>query len=61
MSKKNVPTPKEFKTKMNDIIETYESLEDCHAEMDLLMCETLEALGYIEGIRLFRSKPKGYA
>ncbi len=61
MSKKNVLTPEEFEAKMKDIIETYESLEDCHAEMDLLMCKTLEALGYTEGIRLFRAKPKWYA
>lgn len=61
MSKKNAPTPEEFAAKMNDIIETYKSIEDCHAEMDLLMCKTLEALGYIEGVRLFRAKPKWYA
>ena len=62
MPKKNPPTPLEFKQTMADICKEYEnSQEDRHAEMDLYICETLEALGYGEGIAIFRGSPKWYA
>ena len=64
MGKKKPLTPQKFEKKMNDILNEYANvsdLEDCHVKMDLLTCETLESLGYGNGIKLFRSKPKWYA
>jgi hypothetical protein len=35
--------------------------EVCHVEMDQLMCDLLETLGYDEAVRIFRSEEKWYA
>ena len=59
---KKCPTPYEFEQKIKEIIAEYEDdIEDCHAELDLYICETMERLGYADGIRLFRTTPKWYA
>lgn len=62
MVKKNPPSPAEFKQKIANICKKYKNdQEDRHAEMDLYICETMEALGYGEGIAIFRGSPKWYA
>lgn len=65
MSMKTPPSPLELKQKMKKIFdEQYESkhsIEDCHMEMDELLCRTLESLGYGEAIAIFRGTPKWYA
>ena len=58
-------SPDEFVIKMSAIKEEFyfkkACIDDCHMEMDELMCETLSSLGYDEGIKLFRTTPKWYA
>lgn len=58
-------SPNEFVRKLRDIKEELyfkeADIEECHMEMDELMCKTLSSLGYDEGIKLFRTTPKWYA
>jgi len=59
---KKYPTPYEFEYRIQEIINEYgDDTENCHAELDLYICETMEKLGYADGIRLFRKTPKWYA
>lgn len=37
------------------------NIENCHMEMDEIMCKTLSSLGYDKGVKLFRTTPKWYA
>jgi len=46
-------TPAEFEDRMHEIAEK-ESLPDALMQVHLLMCDTLEDLGYTAGIRVFR-------
>lgn len=55
-----IPTPEEFKEDMLRA-SNIESQEDRHYDMDNLMCNLLEALGYGEAIDIFDSTPKWYA
>lgn len=58
-------SPDEFIRKMREIKEELyfkkAYIEECHMEMDELMCKTLSSLGYDEGVKLFRTTPKWYA
>jgi len=55
-------TPKEFKEKIQEIIEKYDwDTEDCHFKMDNLMCEVLSELGYKDGVALFKEADKWYS
>lgn len=61
-------TPKEFSNEMQRITneelhkhDPYWDTEQIHIEMDNLMCEVLEDLGYGKGIKIFRDEPKWYA
>lgn len=54
----------EFATRMGylaDELEKEGDLEETHMQMDALMCETLESIGYEEGVRIFKEAPKWYA
>jgi hypothetical protein len=61
---KRPPSPTEFASKMRDIHNKYanekEDYEGVHTEMDDYICKTLEALGYKEGVMIFRTEPKLY-
>lgn len=58
-------TPEQFKDAMIEYKSVYlDELKDeeyCHMTMDDLMCETLRALGYGEGVDIFLETPKWYA
>lgn len=61
-------TPKEFADEMRRITDEeqhkgdlYWDTEQVHIEMDNVMCEVLEGLGYGEGIEIFRNESKWYA
>lgn len=61
-------TPKEFADEMRRITDDeqhksdpYWDTEQVHIEMDCVMCEVLEDLGYSEGIEIFRNELKWYA
>lgn len=68
-----VMTPQEFAEKMRGLVEKHTSYidffgkdtpyldpEECHPEMDHLMCEVLIQLGYEEGVDIFRNTKKWY-
>lgn len=51
-----------FERAMRDILLAYEDdVEFCHRRMDDLMCQTLERLGFQEGVKIFRGTGKWYA
>jgi hypothetical protein len=52
--------PKEFYEKMKELSMNNDT-EMMHMEMDDLLCECLESLGYKKGIEVFRDEPKWYA
>lgn len=56
------PTPKEFSKVMNKILEDsrYDA-ESVHYGMDLLLCYTLKALGYEEGVKIFEDTDMWYS
>lgn len=57
-------TPNDFAQRMTDLLVKYADKEDwekLHREMDDLMCETLEKLGYHEGVDIFVKTYKWYA
>ena len=59
-------TPKEFAEEMRryyggDDPNGYFSTEGAHEDADKLMCETLRALGYAEGVEIFEQAPKWHA
>lgn len=69
-----VMTPDEFAEKMRELIEKhtheieffgkdtpYLDPEECHPEMDHLLCEVLTQLGYGEGVEIFRNTQKWYS
>ena len=55
-----VLTPQEFAEKMKSLAEK-ESVQCRRMDMDNLMCETLKALGYEEGVEIFENTDKWYA
>lgn len=55
-------TPEEFKQKMIKLHEKHKDDEElAHMNMDALLCEVLESLGYAEGVAIYNSEPKWYA
>ena len=52
---------REVEAGMHRILESGESEEGRHAEMDKLLMKTLVSLGYGEGVKVFKSTPKWYA
>ena len=61
-------TPEEFAKKMKEIKDAYidndedwNDVEDVHVDMDVLMMEVLESLGYVEGVTIFENTDKWYA
>lgn len=61
MSKKLL-NPDEFLAELKAIKHRQEGdPETCHIEMDEILCQTLSALGYDEGIKYFRTTPKWYS
>ena len=70
----DVMTPEEFSEKMRELIDKhthpmrfidrgtlYFDPEDCHPEMDHLMCTVLTQLGYGEGVDIFNNTKKWYS
>lgn len=54
--------PEDFKEEMKKLKEGWEyNKEDCHTMMDILLCKTLEKLGYGEGIKIFEDTGKWYS
>ena len=47
-------TPAEFYAAMRQIQESQELPETQHAQMDALMCDLLQSLGYTEGVQVFQ-------
>ena len=61
---KEAPTPNEFKEYLKELsndVTMSDNLEIAHINMDEYLCQTLEALGYSEGIKIFRTTPKWYS
>ena len=57
----SINTPEEFAGMMKAIAYKYHGdEEECHMEMDRLMCDYLRMLGYGEGIDIFENIPKWY-
>lgn len=55
-------TPEEFSYKMSDIeLLHYDSPEESHLLMDLLMCDLLESLGYGNGVAIFKESCRWYS
>lgn len=55
-------TPDKFMDKMHEIVEKHGGYEEpVHIEMDDLMCEVLESLGYEDGVRVFKKQDKWYS
>ena len=55
-------TPDEFRQQMNKIlIRGRGDTEVVHSEADDLMCDLLEALGYGQGVQIFRNMNRWYA
>lgn len=56
---KEVPSPESLAQKM--LLSSQKGMEISHIEMDDLMADTLEALGYSEAVKIFRKANKWYA
>ena len=54
-------TPQEFANKMQEIFENNYDPEGNHCNADDLLCAVLIALGYGEGIGIFKKADKWYA
>ena len=62
-------TPKEFEERMKRIEEEYGTFnndgfgneEDFHIEADILICRTLQELGYENGVEIFERNKKWYS
>lgn len=51
-----------FKEEMQEAYKKYGDDEEIvHSMMDGIMCETLEKLGFAEGVGIFNEAPKWYA
>lgn len=51
---------KDFADKMKAIFEKNDP-EIAHGEADVLMCETLTKLGYLDGVKIFTQSQKWYS
>lgn len=58
---KPLMTPEEFKKTMESIVSASIDEEDCHINMDRLMCELLAELGYADGVAVFKHTAKWYS
>jgi len=55
-------TPEKFEDLIRNIaIDNYDDPEELHIKMDDLMCDTLRALGYGKGVKIFEDTPKWYS
>lgn len=58
-------TPEEFAERMKEIYRVWyeekDDIEALHDIMDKLMMNTLELLGYTEGVKIFDEAPKWYS
>lgn len=62
MSKLSDTSPAHVAKLMQSIIDfNGDDQERCHVEMDQLLMDLLETLGYDEAVKIFRSEPKWYA
>ena len=52
-------SPAQFAAQMKNC--TYEHQDVGHIDMDELMCDLLESLGYGEGVEIFKNFPKFYS
>lgn len=43
------------------LLKHHDDPERCHAEMDDLMCKTLEEFGCCEGVKIFKQAEKWYS
>ena len=51
-----------FTAEMQEVYKKYGDDEEIvHSMMDGIMCETLEKLGFAEGVEIFNEAPKWYA
>lgn len=51
-----------FTTEMQEAYQKYGDDEEIvHSVMDGIMCETLDRLGFTEGVEIFNETPKWYA
>lgn len=51
-----------FKEEMQEAYQKYgDDKEIVHSMMDGIMCETLDRLGFTEGVEIFNEAPKWYA
>lgn len=51
-----------FKEEMQEAYQKYgDDKEIVHSMMDDIMCETLDRLGFTEGVEIFNEAPKWYA
>lgn len=58
----SIPTPEEFEKQMKEVEEKYHAdPEACHGEMDELMMNLLEKLGYGAAVKIFDDSAKWYA
>lgn len=55
-----IMNPQEFKEKMEHLKNANDP-EVTHEKADALMCEVLSALGYAEGVQIFKELTKWYA
>ena len=58
----DIPSPSEFENRMKELASHQsDDREFMHQDMDDLMCDILEAIGYQKGVEIFRQTPKWYA
>ena len=58
----DIPSPSEFEDRMKELASHQsDDREFMHQDMDDLMCDILEAIGYGRGVEIFRQTPKWYA
>jgi len=62
MAKLSSTDPAHVAKRMQSIVDHNSGDQEvCHAEMDQLMCDLLETLGYTKAVELFRKEEKWYA
>lgn len=57
----DIPSPSEFEEQMKEFAKHDDNREFMHQDMDDLMCDILEKLGYQKGVEIFRRTHKWYA
>lgn len=56
----DIPSPSEFEEQMKELAK-HDNAAARHCDMDNLMCDILEKLGYQKGVEIFRRTHKWYA